>query len=256
MPILEKADKLLQILKNPKVLFYNGSYLFIISHMRSRSTLLSHILGSNDEIFGYREFHQSYQTLADLRRLRLKILFDLKDFGGKYLVDKILDNKCQIDDAILQMDNVRFIFLLREPEATIKSILDMGNITGIEWYKDINKVESYYIRRLGIMMEYSEKISSNSFYIDSDDIVNKPDRVLSELTSWLGLENKLEKTYKSFASTGKSDGAGDPSKNILAGRIIKTEKKNIDLPIDVIKRTRDIYLKSRDSFLKNINHIE
>ena len=49
------------------------SYIFVLSHMRSFSSLLCHILGSHSEISGYLETHLSYIGRSDLHRLEAKV---------------------------------------------------------------------------------------------------------------------------------------------------------------------------------------
>lgn len=252
MSIKAKIKKLYLVAKHQNVLFYNGNYIFVISHMRSRSSLLSHILGSNSQIIGYREFHRSYCASKDLLRLRLRLLFDTGEFSGnKYVLDKILNNNCVVCDDILRNEKFKFIFLLRKPDETLKSTLDLGEITGVEWYKDIEQVKDYYIKRMGIMQEYAEKVKGRSFFVDSEEIVSRPENVLNKLSIWLELDEILEKNYQSFSTTGKKDGGGDPSANIHTGTIINTKEKDIELPHDVIEITNQHYSKCKEYLLKN-----
>ena len=44
-------------------------HILLISHQRSHSTLLAHILGSHPEIDGYSELHQHYLSPVDLRSM-------------------------------------------------------------------------------------------------------------------------------------------------------------------------------------------
>jgi hypothetical protein len=63
MSVASKTAKLAAL---AKAAFSRTQYLFVISHMRSRSSLLSHILGSHPQVIGYSELHQSYQRWSDL----------------------------------------------------------------------------------------------------------------------------------------------------------------------------------------------
>ena len=113
---------ILRLAKNPQIILDNRGYIFILSHMRSRSTLLAHILGSNPEIGGYFELHKSYLNWLDLIILRLRVQLDNKNI--KFALDKILWNRLQISEKICLKENLKIIFLLRKPEDTIKSIID------------------------------------------------------------------------------------------------------------------------------------
>ena len=64
-------------------------YLFVLSHMRSFSSLLCHILGSHPEIAGYAEAHQAYAGRADLLQLTRKVESTLEGaVAGRYVLDK------------------------------------------------------------------------------------------------------------------------------------------------------------------------
>ena len=45
------------------------NYLFLLSHMRSYSSLMSHLLGSSPQIDGYGEMHLRYRTRLSLLAL-------------------------------------------------------------------------------------------------------------------------------------------------------------------------------------------
>jgi hypothetical protein len=63
----------INMLANPSNYISNNRYIFILSHMRSRSSLLSHILGSNREINGHSELHQNYTGRKSLLEMKLNI---------------------------------------------------------------------------------------------------------------------------------------------------------------------------------------
>src|SRR6056297_3250288 len=91
---IDKLKKLsLLLLKNPHILFNNKEYIFILSHIRSRSTLLSHILGSNPSISGYSESHNSYSNWKDFARMRIRIYHaNTNKSNPKFFLDKLLWN--------------------------------------------------------------------------------------------------------------------------------------------------------------------
>src|SRR3981081_4049252 len=97
-----------------------AGYIFVIGHMRSYSSLLCHILGSNPAISGYAETHQSYFGSTDLRRLARKVR-ETKGAErlGPYILDKMLHNGLAIAPNILQRSDIKIIFLIRPAEETI-----------------------------------------------------------------------------------------------------------------------------------------
>src|SRR5690606_2424128 len=133
------------------IIFGKKDYLFVVSHMRSRSTVLCHILGSHSKICGYKELHMSYNDKISVINMHITLKKDLKcKLSNKYLLDKILHNS-NISDEIIKEYEPKFLFLLRKPEDTIKSIINMGLKTGIEKYKNPLNAFEYYCNRLNQM---------------------------------------------------------------------------------------------------------
>lgn len=253
MSVFSELNEAYKVLLNIRKLFFNGKYIFLFSHMRSRSSVLSHILGSNPSICGYRELHRPYDQVFPLLRMKLKIIKELNcdTVGERYFFDKILQD-CIFPDSILEKNNVKIIFLLREPESTIKSIIKMVEMTGADSYKDIHTVSAYYCARLKYMIDLSNKYHGDCFFIESDDLVSDENRVLDKLTTWLELDVPLVKEYSTFKYTGRS-GHGDPSSNIKSGVLMKThEHAGIDIPSEILEQTRKCYLECRDSLMKAV----
>ena len=82
---------------------YAGTFLFVVSHMRSYSSLLCHILGSHPEISGYSETHQSYLGRNDLDRLAKTVREHTGETAlNRILLDKVLHNHADIESGILR----------------------------------------------------------------------------------------------------------------------------------------------------------
>ncbi len=220
--------------------------------MRSRSSLLSHILGSNPNIIGYSELHLSYLTWKDLLRLRVNAYLNIREhLHDKYILDKILHNSHSISRNMFEAQNTKFIFLLREPEATIKSIINMSCIYGIDYYKDPGNALDYYHSRLSMMKYYASMNRTNGLFIESDDLINNTDAVLDDLSNWLGLKTALNAKYSIFKNTGKF-GYGDPLGNIKSGKILKTNgHKEIHVPSTLLKKGKDAYESCKKNLKRN-----
>ena len=221
-PEMSVATKTAKLAALAKAAFSRTQYLFVISHMRSRSSLLSHILGSHPQVIGYSELHQSYHRWNDL--LWRRTLAHLERRGSlrdKYLLDKVLHNQHPISPGILGAPNTRCIFLLREPESTLKSIRHMSSLTGAAQYKDFGKNLAYYRSRLALMSDYASKCPTNGCFVESDNLIDDTDAVLHRLTQWLGLTMPLQPEYSIFTDTGRPV-KGDPSDNIKSGKVLKT----------------------------------
>lgn len=241
-----KMKRLFSVIFKPDYITCNVKYLFILSHMRSRSSVLSHILGSNYGICGYSELHRSYLRQKDLVKMREKLYEDFKcSLTDKYLLDKLLHNNLNISEDILRFAKPKFIFLLRDPESTFKSTINMGFLTGVEWYKVPEKVLEYYCSRLSRLEAYAEMIGGNYFFLESDDLVNNTEHVLESLTRWLCLDKPLDNSYLQFNGTGEI-GYGDPSDNIRTGKITKTMGyPDIHVSQEILQRATISYEKCK-----------
>ena len=246
-----------------KLILSGGRCLFIISHMRSRSTVLSHVLGSNRNICGYSELHISYKNIVDVARMRLKLYLNssckIFDRDRLYFLDKILSKNHEISRQFVEEVRPKFIFLIRQPEETLKSIINMGYITSVDWYKDPVNAYSHYCGRIEYIMEFAadnHNLSQNDFFfVESGEIVNDTDNLLGNLSRWLGLPDPLSSRYSKFRNTGKPR-HGDPSENINSGIIsITPEHRNIEIPSDVLRDANSAYKKALSFFGKDNKYI-
>ncbi|WP_417857390.1 hypothetical protein [Xanthomarina gelatinilytica] len=250
MSIETKIKKIAIIAANPEILFCKKKYLFIVSHMRSRSTVLSHILGNNSEVCGYKELHFSYKDRLSLINMQIALKKDLKcRLRNNYLLDKILHNST-ISDEILNKAQPKIIFLLRIPEETIKSIMNMGLKTGVDWYKDPVQVTNYYCKRLGQMERLAHRVSKRYIFIESNDLIENSNEILQHITNWLNLKEPLKSTYTIFKDTGVM-GFGDPLENIKSGVLQPTDSyPNIHVPEPLLSKANEAYDACKGTLLR------
>lgn len=205
--------------------------IFIFGHMRSGSSLLCNILTSHREILGYGETHIQYASELDFKKLVFKIycktqkisnFADLKELrmNHKYILDKALHNKIFLDENLLKSEKIYSIFIIREPERTIASILDLKP----HWSED--KALTYYLKRLSTLERYGKLINNKerSLLITYDQLLNQTDLVFNALKKVLGTESEFSEEYKVTNKTGRA-GIGDFKENIKAGRIVRNPRK-------------------------------
>lgn len=252
MSVFSKARKLSLIVSNPHIVTCKTGYLFLLSHMRSRSTVLSHVLGSNPDICGYSELHRAYNSWVDLWKMRAELFDETRcNLSDKLLHDKLLHNSCAISDEILQSVKPRIIFLLREPESTLRSIINMGHRTGVAWYQDPQKAARYYCSRLAALEQYASRVRGQYYFVDAEEMVNDTDAVLKSLSDWLGLSEPLGRSYSQFANTGRRH-YGDSSEHIKSGVIKKTEgHPEVVLPGEALRSARRSYDQCKQYLLAN-----
>jgi len=231
---------------------YAGTFLFVVSHMRSYSSLLCHILGSHPEISGYSEALQSYFRRNDLDRLARTVRERTGDATLKrLLLDKMLHLHWKIAPGILRRDDVRCIFLLRNAPDTMASILNLSRArreTGP--YTVPSMVALYYARRLAQMEQFGSQVAGRALFVESERLLDDTDALLARIAQWLDLSEPLSAEYRTFRYTGVA-GHGDPSPHIKAGKVLaNTVDRHRDYaPIaisgDVLERGNAAYTRCR-----------
>ncbi|MDJ0843320.1 sulfotransferase family protein [Crocosphaera sp.] len=226
--------------------------LFIVSHMRSGSSLLTHILISNPAIKGYGESHIQYQLETDLRSLYFKAYFHNQEFTNfqdleklrmnhSYILDKLLHDKKLLNNDLLKSQDFYFIFLIREPSRTLVSMLDHKP----HWNEE-NAVD-YYTQRLETLSKYAYIINSKerSFFLTYDQLINDSESVFILLQNFLETKEGFSENYQVLNTTGKRN-IGDFKENIRSGRIIR-KPRPLDFSIspDLLETAKDKFDKCR-----------
>jgi hypothetical protein len=191
--------------------------IFVFSHKRGRTTLLSHILATHPQICGYRELHCKYTNKLDLIRTKVALYEDQEAFlKADYLLDKILHNEWLFkEDLFDEADNL-YLFILRQPEATMLSMIKR-HIQNND-IDTVNMQSTYYIARLRELRRYWLELKSPKLAIDSDEILFDSENILEKISRFLGLKSPLTPEYDTFEKTGVA-GAGDMSVNISSGKL-------------------------------------
>jgi hypothetical protein len=231
---------------------HDGAYLFVLSHMRSFSSLLCHVLGSHPEISGYGETQQSYLGRRDLDRLVKAVRAQTGDPAlGRYVLDKILHNRHEIAPAIVVRPDVRWMFMLRRPADTITSIVNMAHSLAYTGeFSDPARVADYYVGRVTWMAQFGAQHGQGALYVDAQRLVDDTDAVLAGLARWLALATPLSREYRTFPLTG-APGHGDPSPNIGTGRVVTDAAERhrdyvpVTIPPDALARADAAYAASR-----------
>lgn len=235
-----------------------GLFLFVISHMRSFSSLLAHLLGSHPEISGYGEAQQSYAGRHDLDRLARTARTQTGEAAlGRFVLDKILHNRHEIAPTILGRDDIRWVFLLRNAEDTIRSVLNMAHSLGhTGMFSDPVQVVDYYTARLARMEQYGKELGVRALYVDAQRLIDDTGPVLEGLSRALSLATPLLAEYRTFPLTG-ARGHGDPSPNIKAGRVVASEQERhrdwvpTAIPDDALLRATAAYHACRDALSRD-----
>ena len=227
-------------LLNPDLFLSKKKYLFVIGHMRCYSSMLSHILGSHEQVSGYSEMQQPYHGYYDLMKLRYRVYLSCdKTLKGNFILDKILHNQYNIPLSFFESQNFIFIFLLRKPELSFRSILRMAQKNqGVifHWSADHNLMLDYYLKRLALMEQYAMKLRNNAVFIPAERLMENTEVVLQSLSGWLKFGAPLQQHYDLFKYSGYR-GFGDAAGNVLKGKVISgkdVEEKEIFIDPEII----------------------
>lgn len=216
--MIEKVKKYFHAIVKRNILLTKCDYIFIISHMRSRSTLLSHILGTHQNICGHNELFISYDTRTAFLKMKAALARERNFTQARYLLDKLLHCNLKITSKLSRGNN-KFIIMLRAPEASLASMATMHQkLNDNNGYQHLAK---YYQKQLLHIQESAKLITNDYFYLDSEDLVENTSSTLEQLTRYLDLPTPLSENYNIFTDTGEA-GKGDPSDNIKHGAITKT----------------------------------
>ena len=198
-----------------------SNVILILAHKRSGSTLLQHLLFGHDDIAGFGQNHTSYQSDRDLDVLKKNTYWMLRQFQmpHSWIVDKLVDFKRHsIAQHYLASNNFRFIFLLREPEPTLLSMMQDNAAL-------LANSKRHYVDTLDVMEQYAKTINdpTRAFFLTYTQLVEQTQDVLSALQDFLGLETPLSEDYPVLRTTGYGK-YGDFTDRIKTGTILQTQR--------------------------------
>ncbi|MFP4318758.1 MAG: sulfotransferase [Phormidium sp.] len=222
--------------------------LLILSHMRSGSSLLTHILTDNPAILGYGETHITYQTPQDFKQLMAEVYWQCHDFrqlrdlthlrmNHQYVLDKVLHNHLLADPALLTHPQVSIIFLIREPAPSLVSLQKLKP------HLSDRQRFYYYKNRLIQLENYAEfvKNKERSLWVTYEQLLHQTPSVLSHLKQFLSTDSGFSEQYQLLKTTGKK-GVGDSQAKIKSGKIIRPSTPSLaSLPPDISKDAEAVY---------------
>jgi len=230
------------------------SRIFLLSHMRAFTSLAGHILGSHPAINGYFEMHISYDDASALDK-QLDVFKENETLkqNSHYLFDKLLHNDYLLKPELPGFEAIKILLALREPEHTIKSIVDLfASKQADDLYASPEEATKYYIERLEVLADFCRTFAQDYYYFDAELLQSAPEILLPAMSGWLALDSPLSDRYKRFSQTGKAR-KGDSSNLIHSGKIDNTriDYSHIRLPEDELKRAIMVYQNCRQLIIDN-----
>ncbi len=210
-------------MKNHPVSAVRG-YLLLCSHMRAYTTLLGHILGTHPQITGYAEMHMRLRNRQELHQLARQVARQSrKDYRQRYVFDNLLHNHLPISGKVLRRPDVYPLLMVREPVATIGSILRLK----ARFIDQVEEAERYYIERLQQLKRLIQQRKGEVLFLQGETVVERSELVLQQLSDWLQLDQPLSQAYQRFEHTGKRK-LGDSSVHIHSGRILSESERKLN----------------------------
>lgn len=190
-------------------------FIFLVSWMRSGSTLLSNLILEAPQVYGIGETHTRWsRTNAALDyRLCNYAVQKTPPEGAQFLFDKVLHNHLDKGMCSDFLHSSRFIFLVRELNASLSSISRMRD-SGFA-ASDF-PIELYLRDRLKRLYDLSHEIpSANRYLITYNDLILNTGQ-LDQLSASLGFA--IPQNFSVRRHTGTAT-IGDYSEKVKSGKI-------------------------------------
>jgi hypothetical protein len=223
-----------------------AEFLWILSLMRSGSSLLSHLLVNHPGIEGFGECWIRYEGTSDFQELiaRVRLYNALErlcrrryDRPGdpQIILDKLLHNKLLPCLELLNEPQLKLIFLLRQPHDIVTSLLRAGK--PFPHSGSLELAAGYCTSRLQALKRYATSIHEprKSLALHYERLVDRTQETLQCLQAFLGLNRPLTESYELSIATGIA-GLGDPTKLIKTGRVVKKHRPPpFDIPKEILR---------------------
>lgn len=217
--------------------------VFILSHMRAGSSVLTRVLSSHPEVCGVGELHRVYRTEQDLDDLTIWLEWyaESKLRQSRFVLDKLLHNRLLPDPALLARANIKCIFLLREPESSIKSMV--MRLSRRDVFGNPVRATEYYTTRMDRLANIAKHVDSESAaLLDYSALTHETESSLHLLRTFLGLQSDLSPEYKVDSAMERWE-RGDGSEHILKGVLHQARTSyGIELPMDLLDFAMESYI--------------
>ena len=226
-------------------------YIHVLSHPRSGSTLLSHILINNPDITGIGETKLTYSKANDLKELPINVALVMRKFpflgNEKYILDKLIYNHLidNTDVATIYGKNTSVIFLLRDPMEALNSLSRLDWITKKD--NPTQYVVDLYLNRIKMLKRYNKQLESSKcerrVLLTYSQLLNQTRESFRILEELLKLTTPLSESYSSIRTTGNWR-YGDSSEEIESGTIVRqssTHKPKLLNFDDYIDQVYNVY---------------
>lgn len=203
-------------------------FTFVVSWMRTGSSLLSNLLLADRNVFGIGETHVRHErpsSLTEVVFVSALVRRQLPTQASQYL-DKLLHNYLDERMPLEAIEGAKFVFLTRDIPASAASLARMWHRLPEGRYES---PYSYLSERLVGLRRLAGRVPrEHRFLIDLHDIVEDT-HVFSEMGGFLG--GSVPRSYEVLPFVGRK-GVGDFSNQIKLGHIAKASTiASLDHPL-------------------------
>jgi hypothetical protein len=228
-----------------------ASALLVLGHMRSGSTLLLHLLLTNPAISALGERNATYASTSDLARLVIATRLGRRaPFARfRYVADQINHNQLTPNRRVLEDPRVRLIFLLRQPGASLASLLDLSR-THYQGSWSVARAVDYYVDRLRLLADLGDRLSleGRAAFLTYEELTRQPAVILARLQAFLQMSSGFSETYGLQPFTGTR---GDPGPHIGTGRIAGPRAIDaLELPAPILERAMQAHARCREALAR------
>lgn len=196
-----------------------------------------HMLCHHPKILGFGEYLTLYNSPKKLDMAE----FDIRRKAGglydkvSFIANQVNHQRITPNMELLQRANTRFIFLLREPEASLSSMYLLSESRQKPMsYADIGQV---YSERLLSMQAMVKTLNPDVWTATTyDQLTQHTEATLEQMTKFLNLEAPLKATYSVQKFSQKW---GDPSPHILEGKVVNTDSKQHPFPEEIVAACKE-----------------
>lgn len=228
-------------------------YIFILSAMRSGSTLMQHIAGQQSHVLSAGETKIEY-TLPDHLSILRQYLFTYQEVPPENqsssqwtFLEKCVHRRYLPAINPIDLPETRFLFIIRHPHPALSSLLELKN-----WpYSESTEAALFYYQQR--FRELSELASSlqdpaRAYFLTYEDFLAHPSQHLQRLSRFLQMPEPLQSGYRQQKWTAKLS-LGDVSSNIRRKQIMPNDRR------DLVQLSPTDRQQMEDLFAKTTAHL-
>ncbi|MGC9450629.1 MAG: sulfotransferase family protein [Oceanipulchritudo sp.] len=210
-------------------------YIFILSAMRSGSTLLQHICGQQPHVLSAGETKIEYDQPDKLNELKQHLFaYNAVSEAQQKKTSWVFLEKCVHARYLPSLKpfpskDMRFIFVLREPHAALTSLMERKNWPYTE---SLESGAWYYGERPKELVGLARELDrpENAYFLTYEDFLENTQQHLEGLTRFLRMPEPLQEEYRQQKWTAKLS-LGDVSPNIKSRQVVANRRKELaDIP--------------------------